>query len=152
MKFKNHCAMLALLLTFGLSRAADSNEQLVQQVRDTEAAFAATMAKRDLKAFSSFLSEEAVFFGDKPLRGKAAVIEGWKGFYDGSSAPFSWQPETVEVLASGTLAHSSGPVFDPKGRKVAVFNSIWRREPDGQWKIVFDKGCEVCACQEAKSK
>ena len=152
MNLKNHCAMLAVLLTFSLARAAESNEQLVQQVRDTETAFAATMAKRDLNAFSSFLSEEAVFFGDKPLRGKAAVIEGWKGFYEGSSAPFSWQPETVEVLASGTLAHSSGPVFDPKGRKVGMFNSIWRREPDGHWKIVFDKGCEVCACKEAKPK
>ena len=31
-------------------------------------------------------------------------------------APFSWQPETVEVLASGTLAISSGPVKDTNGK------------------------------------
>jgi ketosteroid isomerase-like protein len=146
--------LIALWLSLclcGLAQAEESNEQLAAQVRATESAFAATMAKRDLNAFASFLADEAVFFGQQPLRGKAAVIEGWKGFYEGANAPFSWQPETVEVLASGTLAHSSGPVLNPKGEKVGMFNSIWRRESDGQWKIVFDKGCQVCACKDNKS-
>jgi hypothetical protein len=53
----------------------------------------------------------------------------------------------VEVLASGTLAHSSGPVHDAKGRQIGNFNSIWRREPDGTWLVVFDKGCPVCNCE-----
>ena len=47
------------------------------------------------------------------------------------------------------LAHSSGPVFNPKGERVATFNSIWRRESDGRWKVVFDKGCDVCRCAQA---
>jgi hypothetical protein len=33
-------------------------------------------------------------------------------------------------------------VFDPNGKKVGSFNSIWRREQDGRWKIIFDKGCQ----------
>jgi len=144
--------LLSFVLAFGIASADEPNEQWVKEVRDTEAAFAATMAKRDLAAFSSFLAEEAVFFGPEALRGKAKVIEAWKGFYEGANAPFSWRPESVEVLASGTLAHSSGPVFNPRGEKVGTFNSIWRRESDGHWKIVFDKGGEVCACKDAKSK
>jgi hypothetical protein len=59
-------------------------------------------------------------------------------------APFSWSPEVVDVLESGTLAHSSGPVRDAGGRRIGTFNSIWRREPDGRWRVVFDKGCPVC--------
>jgi hypothetical protein len=39
---------------------------------------------------------------------------------------------------------SSGPVLDPGGQHIAVFNSIWRLDPDGQWKIIFDKGNDVC--------
>jgi hypothetical protein len=27
---------------------------------------------------------------------------------------------------------------------VATFNSIWRLEPSGQWRIVFDKGSRDC--------
>jgi len=71
------------------------------------------------------------------LRGKAAIVSGWKSFYDGPRAPFSWEPDRVEVLDSGTLAHSSGPVRDPNGKRVGTFNSVWRRERGGAWKIVF---------------
>ena len=47
----------------------------------------------------------------------------------------------VEVLDSGTLALSTGPVLDPDGRRVGTFSSVWRREADGAWLVVFDKGC-----------
>jgi ketosteroid isomerase-like protein len=118
-----------------------------QQVRDAERAFARSMATRDFKAFGDLLADEAIFFGrDGAQRGKAAVMAGWKPLFDGPTAPFSWEPETVEVLASGTLALSSGPVKDPSGKQTGVFNSIWRREPNGQWKVLFDKGCPVCDC------
>ncbi len=100
------------------------------------------MADRDLEAFGAFVSEEAIFFGaGGALRGREAVVEGWGPFFEGPQAPFSWEPETVEVLESGTLAHSSGPVKDPQGNIVATFNSIWRLEADGKWRVVFDKGC-----------
>lgn len=112
-----------------------------RQVADTERAFAKTMADRDLAAFSSFLSEETVFFtGPQPLRGKQAVTDGWKRFYEKPAAPFSWKPDRVEALDSGTLALSTGPVFDPAGKCIGRFTSIWRQEAPGVWKIVFDKG------------
>lgn len=121
--------------------AADDPAALAAQVRAAESAFARSMAERDHAAFAAHLADEAVFFSPRGvLRGKAAVAAGWKPYYEGPEAPFSWQPESIEVLDSGTLAHSSGPVFAPDGRRIATFNSIWRREPDGRWRIVFDKG------------
>jgi ketosteroid isomerase-like protein len=115
-----------------------------RQVADTERAFARTMATRDHKAFMSFLSQEAVFFsGDKPLRGAQQVADWWKRYYEGPDAPFSWEPEEVEVLDSGTLAISSGPVRDSKGALIATFTSIWRLEDTGKWRIIFDKGNRV---------
>lgn len=140
--------VLALIAgaTLATATIAETREELAQQVRDAENAFAATMAARDLEAFASFLAEDAIFFGRSTMRGKAAVIEAWKPFYEGPDAPFSWRSETVEVLDSGRLAYSSGPVFDAKGNRTATFNSVWRREGDGSWKVVFDKGCEVCNC------
>lgn len=114
---------------------------LERQVADTERAFAKTMADRDHAAFTSFLSEEAVFFsGPQPLRGKQAVAEGWKRLYEKPAAPFSWKPDRVEALDSGMLALSTGPVFDPAGKCVGRFTSIWRQEAPGTWRIVFDKG------------
>jgi ketosteroid isomerase-like protein len=141
---------LLLALSFACAAHCETLEQLTQQVRDAENAFAATMAARDYKAFATFIAEDAVFFGQTASRGKAAVVESWKGLYEKPEAPFSWRSEEVQVLDSGKLAHSSGPVFNPKGERVATFNSVWRRESDGSWKVVFDKGCEVCKCAQAE--
>ncbi|HEY8050533.1 MAG TPA: nuclear transport factor 2 family protein [Ramlibacter sp.] len=118
------------------------------QVIATERAFAKTMADRDLQAFGSFLSDETVFFsGPKPLHGKQAVIEWWARFYAKPQAPFSWEPKAVEVLASGALALSSGPVYSPEGKLIACFSSIWRQEAPGRWKIVFDRGTGPQECE-----
>ena len=116
-------------------------EEAQKEVIQSERAFAKSMADRDLNAFSSWVSDEAIFFTTQtPLRGKYAVIEYWSRFFTADEAPFSWDPEQVEVLASGTLALSTGPVHDAGGNIIGIFNSIWRREESGQWKVVFDKG------------
>lgn len=112
-----------------------------QQVLAAERAFAQSMADRDRAAFARFVADEAIFFGaGEPLRGKAQVLEGWSNYFDGAAAPFSWAPDQVEVLASGTLALSTGLVRDPQGKVVARFNSVWRLEAPGEWRVVFDKG------------
>lgn len=146
-------AVLTAALLAGCAAAAPPRPgpaELARQVAATERAFAATMAARDHAAFARFLSREAVFFsGQRVVRGGAAVAEDWKKFYERPEAPFSWEPAEVEVLDSGTLALSSGPVRDPSGREVARFTSIWRLEAPGVWRIVFDKGCDACSCGRA---
>jgi ketosteroid isomerase-like protein len=124
--------------------------ELARQVADTERAFARTMADRNHAAFVTFLAPDTIFFsGTKALRGSQTVAAARKRFYEGPAAPFSWKPETVEVLDSGSLALSSGPVFDPAGKNVATFTSIWRMEAPGTWRIVFDKGNDVCECPKS---
>ena len=113
-----------------------------QEVRARETAFAKTMADRDLGAFTSFISPEAVFVGvGGTTRGPQEISAAWKRFFEAPDAPFSWRPETIEVLPSGTLSLSSGPVFDPKGERIGTYNSTWRQDPDGVWRIIFDSGC-----------
>ena len=141
--------LLALALAASHAGAA-TNAELKEELRQTEAAFAKTMADRDHAAFVSFLSSETVFFGRGVLRGKAAVADAWKGFYAEKAAPFSWAPDSAEVLDSGELGMTAGPVFDPSGKRVGTFNSVWRKEQDGKWRIVFDKGCPPCDCGAAK--
>ncbi len=141
--------LLAVAVACANVYAAPGNAELKQQVADTERAFAATMAKRDHQAFTSFLADEAIFYsGPKVLRGKDTVAAEWKAFYEKADAPFSWEPDQVEVLDSGTLAHSSGPVRDPQGKVTGRFNSVWRQEAPGKWRIVFDKGERICDCKK----
>jgi ketosteroid isomerase-like protein len=125
--------------------ASPDRETARAQVRAAELAFARTMAERDLRSFGHLVSDEAVFFGAAtPLRGKVQVLEGWARYFEGPAAPFSWEPDEVEVLPSGTLALSSGPVRDADGQLIARFTSVWRLEAPGIWRVVFDKGSPVC--------
>jgi ketosteroid isomerase-like protein len=133
-----------LVVAFGLLSTTPTSadpEQARAQVWAAEIAFARTMADRNLEAFGQFIADEAVFFSEKTtLHGKSEVVEGWTPFFTAADAPFSWEPDQVEVLASGTLALSTGPVRDPSGEIVARFNSIWRLEAPNVWRVVFDKG------------
>lgn len=133
--------LLCLLTPLGATAQSPDVKALAEAVRAREIAFAKSMADRDLDAFASFVSHEAIFFGQTSAqRGREAVVAAWTPYFEGATAPFSWHPDTVEVLDSGTLALSSGPVRDPQGNEVGRFNSIWRLEDDGVWRVIFDRG------------
>lgn len=144
------CAMSISLGSCATGASRSDTTQLQAQVTAAEVAFAKTMADRDHAAFASFISEEAVFISEgKPVRGQAAISASWKKFYDSPRAPFSWKPDLVEVLPSGALAYSTGPVSTPDGKVFARFNSIWRLEAPGVWRVVFDSGSAVCNCPKS---
>jgi ketosteroid isomerase-like protein len=129
------------------SDPAPDQGSLRNQVMETERAFAKTMADRNFAAFKTFIADDAVFLSnDKALRGKQQVANAWRALYESPKAPFSWEPAQVEVLDSGRLALSTGPVRDATGKLVATFTSIWRLESPATWRIVFDKGNDVCYC------
>ena len=144
LSFWKLCLRTAILVFFGVMGVMNTSAETVsaqEQVFASERAFAKTMASRDLSVFSQFLSEEAVFFADaKILRGRKEVTQGWAPFFSGPQAPFSWEPDQVEVLDSGGLALSTGLVKDSAGKTIARFNSIWRLESPNIWRVVFDKG------------
>ena len=138
-------ALLSACATGGPPRST-STAEAEQEVRRTEVAFAKSMADRDFSAFVSYLSADAVFLTtNKTQRGAAQVAEAWKPRFNDPKAPFSWAPDHIEVLASGDLALSTGPVM-VDDKIVGRFNSIWRLEAAHTWRIVFDKGELVCAC------
>jgi uncharacterized protein (TIGR02246 family) len=147
------CAAWGTLSPAADAPASPDIEALRVQVRATEQAFAKTMADRDVDAFASFIAEDAVFAGGStPLRGRAAIVQGWKSYFEGPAAPFSWAPGKVEVSGSGDVALSSGPVSDPEGARIGTFVSTWRRAADGKWLIVLDTGCPPCTPPQASGQ
>jgi ketosteroid isomerase-like protein len=133
-------AVIAMLFATAVT-ADEPGASLANVIEAREIAFAKTMADRDPEACLTFIAPEAVFFnGNEPIRGRDAVARAWTPLFEGPDAPFSWYPDTVVVLDSGNLAHSSGPVLGAGGEQVGRFNTVWRREPDGAWLVVFDKG------------
>lgn len=143
---KSLLILVACVLINASPASAQNIESAVEnEVANVERAFAKSMADRDFSAFSSFIAEDTVFVsGPQVLRGKAEVIAAWKSLYDGEAAPFSWKPETVIALPSGDLALSTGPVMTPSGQVTAYYTSTWRKDASGEWKIIFDKGQDIC--------
>ena len=125
--------------------AEQPSSALADSLRAAERAFAASFAERDLERFAGFVAEDAVFFGGTQVfRGREAVKAAWAGWITSPEPPFSWEPDRVEVLDSGALGLSTGPVRDPAGQVTNRFISTWRRKPDGGWEVVFDIGAPVC--------
>jgi ketosteroid isomerase-like protein len=133
-------------LTACASRAVPLTQAAaVEQVREAEVSFAATMARRDLAAFSALVAEDAVFInGGKPLRGKAAIVEHWAQHFSKPEPPFAWSPAIVEVASGATLGYTEGPVTAGQA-VIARFYSTWQLQPSGRWFVVFDNGYSQCA-------
>ncbi|MEO8277927.1 MAG: nuclear transport factor 2 family protein [Thermoanaerobaculia bacterium] len=127
----------------------------IEQVRAAELAFAKSVMDGKGDVFASFLDDGAVFVSGKTVTsGKAAVVLGWKDLVGPERPYFEWHPDIVELSADGSLGLSRGPWTirdkDKDGKPVeiqGVYNSIWQRQKDGTWKIIFDAGCSPCkAC------
>jgi ketosteroid isomerase-like protein len=139
---------LAAVLLIAVSAAAGP----VEEVRDAEAAFAKAFADRDATRFFRIVLDDATFLGGlRTMHGKRAVMERWSRFFESPQAPFSWAPERVVVNGAGTIGLSSGPVYDATGTHIANYASVWVRQPDGTWKILFDGPGDSGACFAANA-
>ena len=98
------------------------------------------MADRDFAAFGRYVAEDCVFFsGSTALRGRDAVLAAWKPFFDGAQRRSRGSPirSRCSTRASSRCRRGSSKT---RGAVTARFNSIWRRQADGRWLVVFDKG------------
>lgn len=95
------------------------------------------------EAFMKFLDDSAVVFeGGEILNGRKV----WAG-RNAEGAELLWYPEFAEVSASGDLGYTTGPSqFRVKKGSAApdyrgYFSSIWRKNGNGEWKVMLDVGC-----------
>ena len=117
------------------------------EVRCSEIGFSKAAERRDLDAFRAFIDEDARFVGRSVMRGPAEITAAWQTFFDEDGPSIKWRPQHVEVLNDGQLALTRGPYrvmsLDDDGAVAeswGTFNSVWRRTPDGDWRVVFDAG------------
>ncbi len=148
--------LIGLLCIFSAGSAlADPGED----VRCREIAFSKSAEQRDLESFRSFIDADARFVSNTALRGVDAVAKAWSVFFAADGPLIKWRPQFVEVLENGTLALSRGPYRvlskDANGEPVeswGTFNSVWRLNDDGQWRVVFDAGSPAAAAPDKATR
>ena len=115
------------------------------QVWQRELGFARAVADHDPVAFASFLAANTAFgVGREPIIGRDAVTREWQGIIDGSALKLEWYPAVVTLAGDGRTAYSSGPALyqDPGtgAYRHGRYGSVWQREADGEWRMIFDDG------------
>ena len=108
---------------------------------DAERAFAAHVAALGTKdGFLAYLAPTSVIFRPGPVNGPRAMAAA-----PVSPALLAWMPERVVMSSSNDLAFSMGPwtwhtVANQPASAWGTFVSLWKRMPDGEWKVVLDAG------------
>ena len=137
----------SLLVTSLLLAASAATADGVQDVRCHDIAFSQSVENQDADAFASFLDADARFISDSVERGADEIIKAWSVFFGKNAPTIKWRPQYTEVLNDGTLALSRGPfhmtAVSESGESThywGTYNSVWRKQSDDTWKIIFDAG------------
>ncbi len=146
MKISIYLTSLLFLLAF---RAAEASADVADEVRCHEIAFSQSVENQSLDTFVSLIHHDARFVGGSVSRGVEEIAKTWAIFFSADGPKIMWRPQIVEVIENGTLALSRGPYrvisVDADGKfseTWGTFNSIWRKQNDGSWLVVFDAGSE----------
>lgn len=124
----------------------DQRNQWIGEIREAEAAFARLAAEAGVKeAFLAFAADDAVIVrGNTAHRGRDALA-AWFDAQTLRDVSLSWEPEFIDVSASGDMGYTYGPyVFrgvSEAGDTVkaeGIFHTVWKRQPNGRWKFVYD--------------
>jgi ketosteroid isomerase-like protein len=115
----------------------------LMQIVNSEKSFAAYAGSAGItQAFLRYFDDSAVVFErGQVLNGK----EVWRQ-RKLDSMELKWYPEYAEVAASGDLGYTTGPSEfrvkkgSEKPDHKGYFNSIWKKNSNGEWKVVLDMG------------
>jgi ketosteroid isomerase-like protein len=114
---------------------------------ELEARFAKDVAARGGAAFADWFADDGVALGNgaAPQIGKIAITKSAN--WSPKVYQLVWTPTDAVMGPSGdmgyTWGHFEGHSKDANGNPVTTtgrYMTIWRREPDGNWKVVLDSG------------
>jgi ketosteroid isomerase-like protein len=114
---------------------------------DTAARYAKTATAKEAAGFAAFYASDAVVYApnEATVKGSAAIGEFIKPYFGDANFAVTFQPAVVEVSADGSMGTTlaiteltaTGPDGKPASERVRDFH-VWRRQPDGSWKLTVD--------------
>lgn len=116
-------------------------QDALQAVVDAEKSFAQMSLDRGIhESFVKFFADDCIVFAPGPARGKPI----YEKFNDEDRKLF-WQPVFATIARSGELGITTGPwEMQRSGKAVGFgqFASVWKKQSDGAWKVIFDTGID----------
>jgi ketosteroid isomerase-like protein len=142
--------MRYLILALGLLLAPPSTPPVpaaLEEMANAERAFVQRAQEVSIpQAFTEFFANDAVGFASGTPESAQEQMRKRPFAPRDPNVLFWWEPRTGDIAASGDLGWLTGPVRmgrkdDPKIRH-GNYASIWKRQPDGKFKVVIDIGID----------
>ena len=109
-------------------------------VTDADLAFARLAQEQgQWTAFRSTATPDAIWFTPRP----SSVQDDLKDAQDPAKS-VAWWPIEAWQSCDGTLGVTTGGALWPDGH-ASRYTTIWRRQPDGGWKWIYDNGQNLAA-------
>jgi ketosteroid isomerase-like protein len=142
---------LFLFYLFSFSLQAQQFSSAVREIVDAENHFSGMAKEKNTRdAFVHYLADSSIVFErGNPVLGK----EVWKKRNPDASLLF-WWPVFSDVSASGDFGYNTGPFEwskDKTGSKPVAFgyfSSVWKKDNEGEWKVVIDMGMEMPGAED----
>jgi len=142
---KQFCLALLVLFTATSFSANQKTAKGADLLIQLEANFAADVAKDGHAAFITHFAEDGVEVVDGGGFDTKDAMRKQAPWPEGTS--LTWAPIKADMAASGDLGYTYGNFVltskNKDGRLVTSYGkytSIWKKQPDGQWKVVVDVG------------
>jgi ketosteroid isomerase-like protein len=136
------------------ARAADVDlEKAVGSLIAAEKAYAKLAGEKGFRDASiSVFADDAVIFPPNAVNGK----KFWRETKEDPA--ITWRPIFASISRSGELGYTTGPSEYRKSRHAEEadafghFITIWRKAPNGVWKVALDVGVDHLPPQDAKTE
>lgn len=145
--------MHALIFVASLLTAGGAAVQTVAQTPDAspvvaaERAFAADFPAMGLAgSFRKWSLPDSIIISRGQARTVDAVFEGAPLTRQPDEALLEWWPNFAGIARSGDLGFTTGGVA-VNGERTGHYFTIWKRQPDGSWKWIYDGGSGASAAE-----
>ena len=124
-------------------------EQAKREMMAADREFSRVTGEQRLAGFVTFMDDSVgTLRPDSPvIHGREAMAGRWKRLLDNADLSLDWEPIYAEASGSGDFGFTVGrSVFKQRGEKgwevagTGKYVTVWRRQQDGSWKVLFDSG------------
>lgn len=146
------CGMIPLLLITSCGEKMDV-EKLKGELIETDRAFSELSKEKGSRfAFYTYLADDGYVLPGKghPINKEEYGELLKNSVKTGNKSLLTWQPIFADIAESGEIGYTHGKyeliTTDSTGNEVikkGYYVSIWKKQPDGNWKFVFDAGNEL---------
>jgi len=137
-----------IVLPISRQPVSASPKATAETLKQLEGEFMKAAAEKGSQGYMSYYAEESVELpnGAPLISGRANIAQGM-GFLDNKDNRLQWTPVGADISAMGDIGYTYGNYEfhskDKEGKphvEYGKYTSIWKLQPDGNWRVVLDMG------------